>query len=423
MLGTSLLSTLKSPPIQKYELRTGPLVERPETTSWTFSCGGTPANITNNSVCSWQKHANSNLLGTGLACTGRYTTLQDAKRACEALVASVGCFGITMDNGAVCLGDSGNNTAGAGCHTGRGRVVACLGINEPRRFRVAVALHGLLRQPCVVHMLLAAIDPRDDLFLQVNYWRYPENARTGDYGKRRVSAKGFLPLFDRAVAFTIHDQTTSDRDRPNVDVFRRALTRGDPYTASIKNQTLKNACRALVLLDHLASSIEAYESENKIRYDIVVSTRVDVLPLRPFVTQLPILATRVISPSADRWSGLNDRMMAGKRDDVLTLMRRVHLLKQYFATSNKKQLLVEPFLAWCAARSRISVILASSPFGAIRRVRTRGFIEREMQPVSASCPMDLMGHCNELHGLNLNETALSACGFPIDTYQRTTGFW
>mgnify|MGYP006075895157 FL=1 len=382
--------------VQRYELRWGPPVAHLGVTSWIFRCV--------EGACSWHAHRDTNLLGNGLACSWRFTTLESAQRACESR--ALGCYGITMDNGAACLGDAGSNTAGKGCRAHE----MCAGVNKPRRFRVAVAVHGLLRQPCVVPMLLNAIDPRDDIFVQANFWRFPQNARTGDFGKMRVALHGYMPLIERSVSFSIYDQAVSDRDKLNIEAFRVAVARGDPYTASINNQTLRNACRALVLLDRLATAIETYEADHGIRYDVLVCTRLDVLPLRPIVTQLPLYATRVVSPSTDRWSGLNDRLMAGKRDDVIALMRRVHLLKQFFA-SNRKPLLVEPFLAWCAARQGIVVVLANPPFGAIRRVRTSGFVEQEMHPTSASCPIDSVTRCEGLAAVERNATALRACGF------------
>ena len=196
---------------QRYEVRSGFVGNHTGITSFTIRSCGTGLPFIDSKKCVWETRLGKNILQPTIhlqprTCSQQYTHLDAAKAACERLITSGrDCLGVTQHGGFQCLRDEPPtddiNSASP----------AAAASSAPR-LRAAIGLFGLLRVPCVVPMLLRAIHPRDDLFIQANYERYPQNARAGDFGHRRVDLAPFQPLFDRAVSLEVHDEILQDFD-------------------------------------------------------------------------------------------------------------------------------------------------------------------------------------------------------------------
>ena len=96
------------------------------------------------------------------------------------------------------------------------------------------------------------------------------------------------------------------------------------------------------------------------------------------MTQIPRLEHAVTVPFLQSWAGFNDRIIAGARDGVLQLLRRLNLVDRFLDTQ-RFFLHPEPFLAWSAMTYKTAII-TSDLYGYVRLVRGSGDITDANSP-------------------------------------------
>ena len=178
----------------------------------------------------------------------RFGTLAEAQMACELMArqSADSCTGSSKMAGFSAWVISGGSTLMACCPRAR---------LWPRRLRAAVGVYGLLRSLCGVPLILAAIEPEDDLFAQLSY-------DSADHSRRAEASVALQQLAKRAVSFEVHDFRVTDQDEATSRCFDRAYAeQGDHYVgALLTGDRVRNHCRALALLFQLARAIETVGS-------------------------------------------------------------------------------------------------------------------------------------------------------------------
>ena len=398
---------------QAYSVRAGRWEPSKGPKSWAYECAtsGLPG-LKFSRKCSWQERSNwvivSNPAQTRCCCTGRFGTLAEAQMACELMArqSADSCTGVVKDGGLQCLGDIGRVDLDGMLPEGT--------TVWPRRLRAAVGVYGLLRSLCGVPLILAAIEPEDDLFAQLNY-------DSADHSRRAEASVALQQLAKRAVSFEVHDFRVTDQDEATSRCFDRAYAeQGDHYVgALLTGDRVRNHCRALALLFQLARAIETVEAAGSFRYDVVVVGRIDILYRRPIMTQIPRLEHAVTVPFLQSWAGFNDRIIAGARDGVLQLLRRLNLVDRFLDTQ-RFFLHPEPFLAWSAMTYKTAII-TSDLYGYVRLVRGSGDITDANSPNTSMCELDTAATCDRVKHVLSDSRALKRlrdCGFNAAASQR-----
>lgn len=132
-------------------------------------------------------------------------------------------------------------------------------------------------------------------------------------------------------------------------------TYGDAW-GDLNCNTTRNYLRALASQKRVRTMILAHERTAKLKYDIVVLMRPDVLFTRPLdvkyfdaiargLFRRPQVLT-MFTPNWAMWSGANDRFLLGARDGVLHAMQRLEYAVHWCDNVRQGPLHSERFLFW-----------------------------------------------------------------------------
>lgn len=238
--------------------------------------------------------------------------------------------------------------------------------------KLAIMLYGMFRSdrtPLFWDML-----PPGDVFVFATYTPSPFTQRSFD---KPVPVQTTFTGITRATYLSVVDQEMFDE---RIGLAEQVKGRRDIFTQSVNQSSLRNAVRALHLIERLISMVKAHPYG----YTHAIVSRVDVLFTRPVPP--PLFAERVIVPDYAHWmGGTHDRFMAGPLDLVLPLMRRVEVW-------NSTGKVAEETVSATSELRGIRIARLAN-VGYTRRVRVGGtLMPPQYRPKLAGCPLDTAAH-------------------------------
>jgi len=263
--------------------------------------------------------------------------------------------------------------------------------------KLALLLYGLFR--CAdVPLFWRYAFPHGDIYVFSTFTNNPYTPRSYD---KPVNTNVVFNGVNLASHWSVVDQYAYDK---MINLDAQIIGRRDPWKSENKT-SLRNAVRVLYQLRSLKHLFLAHDAG----YTHLIVSRVDLLFTRP--VSLNHLEHTLVIPDYAHFSGLNDRFIAGPKDDVLRMMDRVDVWR-------KTSLLSERLVAFMLNGMLNGTRFRTMHVGLTRRVRVGCGLVKAQYLVSAKtrCPMDT---AEAMAALQPYHETIAQCS-KVHTSQNTT---